>query len=246
MIRNTFIILEGIGLKKEKQLWASGIKAWNDFLSATSIKGITKQKKEKYDWQLEEAKQKLWTGNTSYFSEKLPMPEHWRLWDHFREEAGFLDIETGSYDGITIVGLYDGKETKTLIKGRTLDRQTLLQELNKFAIIVSFNGAAFDIPSLEKYFGFKLKIPHIDLRTVCKRLGYSGGLKKIESAMGIIRRKEVEGLLGGHADQLWNLWNTSGDSEWLERLVMYNEEDTINLKTLAEKTIPVLKEKVLA
>ena len=49
----------------------------------------------------------------------------WRLYEFFKEDAVFLDIETtglskNSYD-ITVFGLYDGINTKIMIKGINLD-----------------------------------------------------------------------------------------------------------------------------
>ena len=55
----------------------------------------------------------------------IPQSEHWRLYDWFREQAVFLDIETtglGRDSSITVVGLSDGYETKTMIKGINLKR----------------------------------------------------------------------------------------------------------------------------
>ncbi|MDP6294205.1 MAG: ribonuclease H-like domain-containing protein [Candidatus Woesearchaeota archaeon] len=243
MIKNTFLFLEGIGRAKEKRLWEQGIQEWNDFLKAESIPGVQPERKRAFDTQIQEAKDKLWSGNMDYFFDLLPLAEHWRLWEHCKDEAVFLDIETGERDGITVVGLYDGRECKTFIRGQTLDKQTLLAELNKYGVLVSFNGASFDIPVLQKYFGVTLTHPHIDLMTVCGRVGLKGGLKAIEKELGITRREEVENVRGGDADQLWNMWQASGDKEWLDKLVMYNEEDVLNLETLAQKVIPQLTSK---
>ncbi|MAF34868.1 exonuclease [Candidatus Woesearchaeota archaeon] len=243
MIKNTFLFLEGIGREKERKLWQQGIHEWNDFMDAPSIQGLHPTRKQAFDVQLQQAKDKLWAGNMDYFFDKLPLAEHWRLWEHCKDEAVFLDIETGEREGITVVGLYDGRDCKTFIRGQTLDKKTLLAELNKYAVLVSFNGTSFDIPVLQRYFGITLTHPHIDLRTVCGRVGLKGGLKEIEKRLGITRRKEVENLRGGHADQLWNMWQASGDKEWLDRLVMYNEEDVLNLETLAQKVIPQLTSK---
>lgn len=240
MIRNTFLLLNGVSFGREKRLWQQGIRTWNDYLNAKTIQGIKQETKAKHDVQLREAKEKLWSGNAEYFKEKLPLAEQWRLWSHFKDEAVFLDIETGEREGITVVGLYDGQDMKTLIRGQTLNKKTLLTEINKHALLVTFNGATFDIPVLQRYFGCTLNLPHVDLRTVCGRIGLKGGLKEIEKKVGITRRKEVENIRGGHADQLWNMWQASGDKEWLDRLVLYNEEDVLNLERLANYAVPKL------
>jgi uncharacterized protein YprB with RNaseH-like and TPR domain len=72
-------------------------------------------------------------------------------------------------------------------------------------------------------------------------VGLNGGLKKIEKQLNIRRRQIVEGLYGGDAAQLYRMWRGSGDDYYLRLLVEYNEEDTINLKRIAEHVYRELK-----
>jgi uncharacterized protein YprB with RNaseH-like and TPR domain len=76
--------------------------------------------------------------------------------------------------------------------------------------------------------------PHLDLMYTCKRLGYSGGLKKIEKEMNIDR--ELEDLDGREAIRLWKKYENEGDEEALRKLVEYNQYDTVNLRDLLERT----------
>ena len=98
----------------------------------------------------------------------LPKNEHWRLYDFFKEEAVFLDIETNGLSNsnyITVVGLFNGVDTKIMVRGINLDFNALKQELKKYKLIVSFNGSVFDMPFIEKrYPGVLPQIPHFDLR----------------------------------------------------------------------------------
>jgi len=241
MIRESFVVLPSVGQSTERKFWAQGVSSWDDFLSASKVKGLSSARKDRFDWNLREANQHLRERNVSFFAQALSFSEQWRLYNEFKDEAVYLDIETnGFYSGITVVGLSDGVETKTFVKGFNLDRSLVMKELGKYKLIVTFNGASFDLPVIERYFNFRPNVPHVDLRFVCQKLGYVGGLKSIEKQLGISRRPEVDGISGADAVYLWEMWKSTGNRDYLEKLVMYNEEDILNLRPLAEKMIPLL------
>ncbi len=240
MIRESFVLLPKVGCATERKLWGS-VNSWDDFLCAQKIKGLSGARKDNYDWLLRDAKQHLRANNSSYFSS---MPHQWRLFNEFKDEAVYLDIETnGFYSGITVIGMSDGVDAKTFVRGFNLDRNLIMKELEKYKLIVTFNGSSFDLPVIERYFNIKPNIPHVDLRFVCQRLGIVGGLKSIEKQMKIKRRPEVEDVSGEDAVYLWEMWKSTGKREYLEKLVMYNEEDILNLRPLADKVIPALWKK---
>ncbi|MBI4738589.1 ribonuclease H-like domain-containing protein [Candidatus Woesearchaeota archaeon] len=236
MIQKSFVLLEGVRSRTEHQIWRQGIHSWNSFSQAKRINGISPARKSYYDRQLAAASSRLYAMDSSYFTALLPAGETWRLYDSFRDDCIFLDIETtGYYGDITVIGVYDGHETKTLVKGINLDRGTFSRAVAGAKMLVTFNGQSFDVPVINRYFrGAMPSIPHLDLRFALKKLGYTGGLKKIEHSMGIRRRVEVEGMNGEDAVLLWNLYKESGNPEYLDRIVQYNEEDIINLKPLAD------------
>jgi uncharacterized protein len=238
MITKSFILLDKIGPETERRLWEQGIKDWNSFLSNNVIEGISPLRKGHYDRKLREAKNALYSLDSAHFVPLIPQAETWRLYDFFREEAVFLDIETSGMSmdhDITVVGLYDGQNTKSMIRGVNLNYQALKEELSRYKLIVTFNGASFDLPFIRKrYPGLLPFVPHMDLRTVTGRLGYSGGLKAIEKEFGVERRELVNGLSGGDAVTLWRMYRGSGDEHYLNLLVEYNEEDVINLKKIAD------------
>lgn len=66
-----------------------------------------------------------------------------------------------------------------------------------------------------------------------KKLGYSGGLKKIEKELGLVRGEEIEGVDGYEAVRLWKAYQW-GDKAALDTLVEYNTADIVNLKPLME------------
>ena len=238
MIRQSFIFLEKVDNKTEQSIWKQGINNWDSFLAKKSVKGISRARKLYYDRQLLKARNALYTLNSEYFIDKLPKSESWRLYSFFKEDAVFLDIETSgltNYDVITVIGLYDGINTKTMIKGINLDVNHLKKELEKYKLIVTYNGASFDLPFIKKRHPDLLpKIPHFDLRTACARVGLTGGLKEIEKKLGIGRNKIIEKFCGGDAVTLWRMFRATGDEHYLKLLVEYNEEDIINLKTIAD------------
>jgi len=238
MIKNSFILLEKINQKTEQNIYSQNIKDWDDFLNSKKIKGLSNKRKLYYDKKIKDAKKALYTFNSKYFTPLLPGTETWRLYDFFKDQTLFLDIEVENKKGdINIIGLYDGITTKTMVYPN-LNLTLLKQELKKYKLIVTFNGSVHDIPVLKKYFSdFIPKIPHIDLRFLCQKLNLKGSLKDIEKKLNIHRPKH----LNGSPVDLWKAYHASGDKEYLDLLVQYNEEDVINLKPIMEHCYGKLK-----
>jgi uncharacterized protein YprB with RNaseH-like and TPR domain len=160
----------------------------------------------------------------------------WRLYSDFRQRVAYLDIETTGLwfelDDITVIGLYDGSSTKSFVLGENLDE--FAQEIARYSLIVTFNGACFDLPFLRTRFpGFDQGLAHLDLRYLLKRLGYSGGLKRIEPELGINRPGALGELDGYCAVLLWNK-HLQGRKGALDTLLRYNLEDVVNLERLAQ------------
>jgi len=240
MITSSFIILENISTIKEQNIYKQGIFTWNDFLNTKQIKGISNKRKYYYNRKLQEAKVALAKRDTSYFINKLPQAEMWRLYNTFKHNAVFLDIEiTGvnKHDDITMIGLYDGVDTKIMF-AHNFNEQELKQELSKYSIIVTYNGATHDIPYLKKrYKDLIPNIPIIDIKTSAQRLGYKGGLKKIEKEFKIKRSKIIDNFHGGDPKRLYRMYKATGDDYYLNLLIEYNEDDIVNLKIITEKLI---------
>jgi uncharacterized protein len=238
MINNTFCILDGIGEKLERRLWREGILTWKDFTDADAVLGFSRERKKLFDESLFHDREELDAGNAGYFSQRIRRREHWRLFDFFKDQTVCLDIETNGFQPncggyVTVVGLYDGCDYKCLVRGENLTAENLNRELGRYKCLITFYGASFDVPFVLRSFkGVHFDIPHFDLCYAAKRLGFKGGLKKLEHILGIEREESVRGLDGYDAVKLWEL-SRKGAHEALEQLIKYNREDTVNLMQIA-------------
>jgi hypothetical protein len=243
LLEHTFIHITGIGPKTELLLWNRGIRTWQDFLDQK--KPVFSPERDavirrELEISLENRHDLL------FFANCLPPSDLWRVYETFQEQAVFLDIETsGGYQGldeITVIGLYDGRRVQTFINGRNLD--DFEQALASFPLIITFNGSCFDLPYLKRWFrNITLPPAHIDLRFVLKKLGLRGGLKAIEEQVGLFRDPAVAGLNGFDAVLLWKDYQW-GDESALERLVLYNTMDIVQLKPLMELGAREMKKKL--
>lgn len=235
MLSATFQHVPGIGPLMEKRLWDAGILSWEDALLASPADlPLTPALRAELVPALEASTQALERGDGAYFAGLLPQREHWRAAPEFMERIGFLDIETNggmSADSITIIGVYDGYESRVLVKGRDLEQ--FEEEDQRCALWVTFFGTGFDLPFLRRRFPhLPLRQMHIDLCGSMKRLGYRGGLKKIETQIGITRTPEVDGMSGSDAIHLWRQYRRHNNEEALERLIAYNRADIENLSLM--------------
>jgi uncharacterized protein len=246
VLRATFLHLTGVGPGTEAALWRRGIRDWAEF-KAAEILGGPGPSATRLSRELEASEAALVDRRAAFFAERLPPSEHWRLYSAFRNSTAFLDIETtglSPYNGIvTVVTVHGGGATRTFVADEDLEE--LPAHLQRFALLATFNGKVFDVPFLEARFpGLRVPVAHIDLRYVLHRLGYSGGLKRIEQILGLGDRSGVEGIHGIDAVRLWEQFR-SGQSAALERLVRYNRADTTNLEPLLEFAVTEIQRRLI-
>lgn len=153
----------------------------------------------------------------------------------------YLDIETTGlsqiYADITVIGIYvtDGSYHKFIsMFGEEVTRDNLLGALQGVGILYTYNGSRFDLPFINSSLDVDLtkEFKHRDLMLDCWRNNLYGGLKAVEIQLGINR--QLKGIDGLEAVRLWWRYRNSNDQDALTRLLKYNQEDVVNLKTLKE------------
>ena len=240
MLERTFIHIPGIGPKTERRLWGAGIERWADFIAAAPHARqaglpMSAARAGLVARELEECDSCLRDGDHAYFGRALPPSEQWRAYDAFKTKTAYVDIETTGLGGpayITVIGLYDGLRTRTYIAGENLDE--FPDDIARYSLLVTYNGATFDLPFIQRAFpDLTLDQLHVDLRHALGRLGLRGGLKKVETKLGLERDERVAGLDGFDAVRLWHEY-LDGSDESLETLVLYNTADIENLEILME------------
>jgi uncharacterized protein YprB with RNaseH-like and TPR domain len=221
MLRHTFCHLPGVGPKTEQKLWSRGITTWD----APDLRA---------DWaeKLDDSRAALAAGDPAYFTEWLPVGQHWRIYGDFQDSCAYVDIETTGLDfqdSITTIVMFDGQTIRHYVQGRNLE--AFVEDVRPYRVLVTYNGKCFDVPVLKRCLGAELPGAHIDLRHVLRGAGLKGGLKSCERQIGI-DRGDASGIDGSLAVFLWNEYQHHGNERALESLLAYNTHDVVNLQTL--------------
>ncbi|SFR68890.1 ribonuclease H-like domain-containing protein [Halogeometricum limi] len=239
-IENSFIPVRGVGERTERSLWDAGVLTWESFDPSSAPVG--EKTAESIETFVADSLERLDDGDARYFGEVFPSGERWRLYENFREDTLFFDIETTGLDSsrndVTTVSFYRDGETTTLVRGQDLTTEALREQFTDASLVASFNGKRFDVPFLEDNFGVSVDAPHLDLMYPCRRLDLTGGLKTIEKDVGIDRDRPD--LSGRDAVRLWHRYDRDGDEEALDTLVSYNRDDTENLANLMDVVVSSL------
>ncbi len=242
MLTHSFCHLPGIGPKREKQFWRKGIRTWQDLLLKGEKEVLSRQGRQ---WQalVEKSIHQLETGNAEYFAGLLPRSEMWRLFVEFKDQTAYLDIETTGrgpgLDHITCIGLFDSYSVQSFVQGQNLE--DFADRILDYKLLVTFNGACFDIPFIERELQIAMPSAHIDLRFLLRSLGYAGGLKSVEKQFGL-DRGHLSGADGYLAVLLWERFEAFAEERFLETLLAYNAEDVINLEILMTKAYNLKQE----
>jgi len=236
MLKNTFVHIPGVGKTTERKIWQNNILSWEECIKNQDrlpgrVVSHIKDSLSAYEHKKFE-----------FFN--LPNNIHWRTYNELKNDCCFLDIETTGlgwdHHDITIIGIYNGKESKIFIKDKNMHE--FEEELKKYSLVVTFNGRCFDIPFIQSKFKDVNFHFHADLRFALKELGYSGGLKRIENQLNLNRDDKIKDIDGWEAVRLWHKYR-AGDDSALDLLVEYNKADIENLKSLMEFTYEKLREK---
>ena len=221
-IISTFKHLDGIGDKKEFEIWQNGILNWDEYIKNQKRKSLF------FNNDLEFSIKALESFDVDFFANKLDKKDYFRLALSFPKNVMFLDIETTGlsfyYDHITMIGWSMEGEYSFYING--IDKkEKFIDALNKAKVIITFNGTKFDLPFIKKEFK-EIVFPkcHIDLMYMCRRLGLKGGQKNIENKINFKRPKELQDKGGYEATIFWYMYK-QGDKSSLINLIKYNFYD---------------------
>lgn len=233
MLNHTFCHLPGIGAANERRLWRHGLLSWHDWPYGKRLP-IALGAVNRHDAEalLRRSEEALAAADAGFFAGLLKSHQSWRLFFNFRRHAAYLDIETsglGRDAEVSVVTLYDGVAARRYVNGENLN--DFADDVAGYAVLISYGGRRFDVPFLERALAIRLPQAQIDLCPVLHSLGYRGGLKKIERALGI-SRGPLQGVDGLTAVYLWRRYQESGDRRFLETLSAYNFADTVNLERL--------------
>ena len=231
MLRNTFVHLPGVGDTTERRFWERDWHTWEDLLGVPERALPSRLRSPAGRAQIEESVVRYAAGEWRHFEQCLPAGAKWRAFHPLRERTLYVDIETDGYDNnITVIGIYDGASFRAYVEGENLDDAR--EDLESASAIVTYNGTGFDMPIIRARFPYNLfNHVHIDLMWPLRRLGFRGGLKRIEQEMGIERSAETRAMSGWDAVYLWRE-HVRGSREARTRLLKYNEEDVRNLAPL--------------
>jgi uncharacterized protein YprB with RNaseH-like and TPR domain len=234
VLQRSFIHLPGIGPSKERLLWSRGVGTWSDLLR--DARGFFPAERAREMETLLRDSQIAWEKrDTLFFYDQLPRAELWRLIPEFHHDIAFLDIET---DGLYLPPLSRSTTLTFSFRGqlfqeheRSAKERLLRKMVDEAAVFCTYYGDVFDLPFLRREFGMPLRKAHFDLCFWLKRLGFNGGLKRVEKCFDSIYQRQFRDVGGLDAVRLWH-WHQQGKPGALEALLTYNAEDVLVLEGL--------------
>lgn len=239
MITQAFLHCRGIGPAKLRQLQESGLHDWHSVLNHPEQIPFHQRLRDNLLAEIDRCAQALQDNDIHYLAHRLHPHDQWRLLGHFFHQASFFDIETtglGPYDSISLIVCHHRGRIYHFMEDEGLEG--FLDLLEEVQLLVSFNGASFDVPRLLDQFHIpNIPCPHVDARWVCYHGKYVGGLKAIARRMGIESPSDVRGLDGFDAVVLWNRWNRIRDATAKRLLLRYCYADVILLLMVAAQLV---------
>ena len=234
MLQRSFIHFPKIGQTAERRLWAKGVQSWSQLqpLLPTLYK---ENRLAEMELAVERAHQAYVARDLHYFYAALPRDQLWRLIPEAEDRIAYLDIES---TGMGMPPLAESTTIAFYFRGQiyqehetTRKYQLIRKMVDEADVWCTFFGEVFDVPFLRREFGLPIEKAHIDLCFWLKRLGYKGGLKRIQKLFPEIPSRESMDIDGYDAVRLWKM-HRRGVPGALETLQTYNAEDTVVLEAL--------------
>lgn len=237
-IESCFSFIKGIGTKALEKLDQHGFKTWEDALQNEEHLPFSVNQNEIIIDSIQSAKTLLEENKIATLISQFPNKEHWRFLKDFENDLSYFDIETTGLsiyeDEPTVVVCHHKGKLLTFINGDNLN--DFIDILCEIKLLVSFNGASFDVPFIQEYFNIPtLPCPHIDLRWVCHHKGLTGGLKLIEKEVGVFRDASIGDIDGREAVFLWHKYKRYHISNALTKLIEYCQADVTALVQLGQE-----------
>lgn len=173
---------------------------------------------------------------------------HWKkLYLQFKDHALCVDVEATHWNGpISVIGVYKPGEGEivyeSFVKGVNLSIENLKQAFAECKLLITFNGTNYDVPEIKKQFPGVIPdtLPVVDLYLLAKRLNLDAGLKTLEQTFRIFRTEAVDNKRK-ISTKMWRKYEKTGKKRFLDTLIEYNRQDTINLYPLAEKIMELIE-----
>jgi uncharacterized protein YprB with RNaseH-like and TPR domain/predicted nuclease with RNAse H fold/dephospho-CoA kinase len=246
MLESSFLHIEGVGAKRERQFWDAGFQTWKLLQEALSETGPALPLSASLRYRLldglRQSQDAVARRDVEFFANRLPRNEHYRMLQSFPEKVAFLDIESTGlsqfYDQITLIGVSVGKSYSCFIaEDDPATLAAVADTLNSADIVVTYNGSLFDLPFLKAKLS-ELALPkfHVDLRFFAKASGLTGGQKAVEQSIGVERTAALAEIEGEKAPLLWHNYRL-GSVKDLETLIKYNAADINGLKFILDSVL---------
>jgi uncharacterized protein YprB with RNaseH-like and TPR domain len=234
ILRQSFVQIPGVGLGTERKLRSQGLGDWNDLRAAAA--GLFKPEKRAQVLQaLDDSERALGRRDLRWFYEALPRDQLWRLVPGNLDDVAYLDIETTGTGmpplaDSTVICFYFRGEVRQAHEPRA-KRELVTEVLAECRLLCTFFGEAFDVPFLQRELGLEFRRAHLDLCHWLRRLGFKGGLKRVQKLFPSIPARLSQDIDGYDAVRLWRM-HERGVEGALETLYTYNAEDTVVLHPL--------------
>lgn len=232
VIEQTFLHAPGVGPMTEAKIKEQGYSNWRSVLQQPEALPLGPRTRASLLQALVHSQQALAQNDITYFIEHFAVKEQWRILAAYFDRISYFDIETSglSFDAyVTCVACYHQGQLYRFVRGENLD--DFLDLLEEVDLLVSFNGSSFDIPQLLHTWHIpEFPCPHVDLRWQCYHDQLTGGLKQVETELGIMRPEDLQGVDGAEAVWLWLRWQQYADHAAREKLLRYCAADVLTLQ----------------